>query len=102
MAAPTSTKTQDKARDPEMHARKKGNQWFFGSKSHIGVDSETGLVHTLKVTSGHVSDIVEAGSLLHGEEQFVHGDAGYQGLDKCPEMPSENAPGCPRTSQPPR
>lgn len=49
---------------------------------------------TLKVTSGHVSDIAEAASLLHGEEQFVHGDAGYQGLDKRPEMPSENAPAC--------
>ena len=94
IAAPTSTKNQSQARDPEMHASKKGNQWFFGSKFHIGVDSETGLVHTLKVTSGHVSDIVEAASLLHGEEQFVHGDAGYQGLDKRPEMRNENAPVC--------
>jgi transposase, IS5 family len=94
IAAPTSTKNQDKARDPEMHASKKGNQWFFGSKFHIGVDSETGLVHSLKVTSGNVSDIAEAASLLHGEEQFVHGDAGYQGLDKRPEMPSDNPPDC--------
>ncbi|WP_445367692.1 IS5 family transposase [Methylomonas sp. BW4-1] len=94
IAAPTSTKNQDKARDPEMHSSKKGNQWFFGSKFHIGVDSETGLVHTLKVTSGNVSDIAEAASLLHGEEQFVHGDAGYQGLGKRPEMPSENTPVC--------
>jgi IS5 family transposase len=51
---------------------KKGNQWFFGSQFHIGVDSETGLVHTLKVTSGNVSDVAEAANLLHGEEQFVH------------------------------
>jgi transposase, IS5 family len=94
IAAPTSIKNQSKARDPEMHSSKKGNQWFFGSKFHIGVDHETGLVHTLKVTSGHVSDIAEAASLLHGEEQFVHGDAGYQGLDKRPEMPAENAPVC--------
>ncbi len=94
IAAPTSTKNQSQARDPEMHSSKKGNQWFFGSKFHIGVDSETGLVHTLKVTSGHVSDIAEAASLLHGEEQFVHGDAGYQGLDKRPEMKSENPPTC--------
>jgi IS5 family transposase len=94
IAAPTSTKNQDKARDPEMHSSKKGNQWFFGSKFHIGVDSETGLVHTLKVTSGNVSDIAEAASLLQGEEQFVHGDAGYQGLDNRPEMPSENTPVC--------
>ena len=94
IAAPTSTKNQSKTRDPEMHDSKKGNQWFFGSKFHIGVDHETGLVHTLKVTSGHVSDIAEAAALLHGEEQFVHGDAGYQGLDKRPEMPSENPPTC--------
>ncbi|WP_240348188.1 IS5 family transposase [Methylomonas sp. EFPC1] len=78
IAAPISTKNQDKARDPEMHSSKKGNQWFFGSKFHIGVDRETGLVHTLKVTSGNVSDIAEAVSLLHGEEQFVHGDAGIR------------------------
>jgi transposase, IS5 family len=94
IAAPTSTKNQDKARDPEMHSSKKGNQWFFGSKFHIGVDSETGLVHTLKVTAGNVSDLAEAAALLHGEEQFVHGDAGYQGLDKRPEMPGENPPAC--------
>ena len=94
IAAPTSTKNQDKARDPEMHSSKKGNQWHFGSKFHIGVDSETGLVHTLKVTSGNVSDVTEAAHLLHGEEQFVHGDAGYQGLDLRPEMPTDNPPTC--------
>jgi len=94
IAAPTSTKNQSQARDPEMHSSKKGNQWFFGSKFHIGVDSKTGLVHTLKVTAGNVSDVVEAANLLHGEEQFVHGDAGYQGLDQRPEMPTENPPAC--------
>lgn len=94
IAAPTSTKNQSQARDPEMHSSKKGNQWFFGSKFHIGVDSETGLVHTLTVTSGNVSDVAEAASLLHGEERFVHGDAGYQGLDQRPEMPTENPPIC--------
>ena len=94
IAAPTSTKNQRKTRDPEMHSSKKGNQWFFGSKFHIGVDHKTGLVHTLKVTSGHVSDIAEAASLLHGAEQFVQGDAGYQGLEKRPEMPTENPPVC--------
>ena len=71
-----------------MHSSKKGNQWFFGSKFHIGVDSETGLVHPLTVTAGNVSDVAEAANLLHGDEQFVHGDAGYQGLDKRPEMPT--------------
>jgi IS5 family transposase len=94
IAAPTSTKNQSKARDPEMHSSKKGNQWFFGSKFHIGVDHKTGLVHTLKVTSGHVSDIAEAANLLHGNEQFIHGDAGYQGLDKRSDMPTENPPTC--------
>ncbi|MEY3122476.1 MAG: hypothetical protein RI993_1301 [Pseudomonadota bacterium] len=94
IAAPTSTKNKSRSRDPEMHSSKKGNQWFFGSKFHIGVDHETGLVHTLKVTSGHVSEVAEAAALLHGEEQFVHGDAGYQGLDKRPEMPVENPPAC--------
>lgn len=94
IAAPTSTKNKSQSRDPEMHSSKKGNQWFFGSKFHIGVDHETGLVHTLKTTSGHVSDIAEAASLLHGQEQFVHGDAGYQGLEKRPEMPTENPPVC--------
>ena len=57
IAAPTSTKNKSQSRDPEMHSSKKGNQWFFSSKFHIGVDHETGLVHTLKVTSGHVADI---------------------------------------------
>jgi len=94
IAAPTSTKNQSQSRDPEMHSSKKGNQWFFGSKFHIGVDHKTGLVHTLKVTAGNVSDVAEAANLLHGEEQFVHGDAGYQGLNQRPEMPTENPPAC--------
>lgn len=94
IAAPTSTKNQSHSRDPEMHSSKKGNQWYFGSKFHIGVDQETGLVHTLKVTSGNVSDITEAASLLHGEELFVQGDAGYLGLEKRPEMQMESPPAC--------
>lgn len=66
IAAPTSTKNKDKARDPEMHSSKKGNQWYFGMKAHIGVDAESGLVHTVRGTSGHVSDIAEGNTLLHG------------------------------------
>ncbi len=73
IAAPTSTKNQSQSHDPEMHASKKGNQWYFGSKFHIGVDSETGLVHTLRVTAGHVREVTEAAHLLHGEERFVTG-----------------------------
>ena len=66
IAAPTSTKNKDKARDPEMHSSKKGNQWYFGMKAHIGADAESGLVRTVRGTSGHVSDIAEANTLLHG------------------------------------
>ena len=82
IAAPTSTKNKDKTRDPEMHSSKKGNQWYFGMKAHIGVDAESGLVHTVRGTSGNVSDIAEANSLLHGQERFGFGDAGYRGIQK--------------------
>ena len=82
IAAPISTKNKNKARDPEMHSSKKGNQWYFGMKAHIGVDAESGLVHSVRGTSGHVSDIAEGNSLLHGQETLGFGDAGYQGLDK--------------------
>ena len=85
IAAPTSTKNKDKARDPDMHSSKKGNQWYFGMKAHIGADAESGLVHTVRGTSGHVSDIAEANTLLHGEESVAFGDAGYQGIDKRPD-----------------
>ena len=82
IAAPSSTKNKDKARDPEMHSSKKGKQWYFGMKAHIGVDAESGLVHTVRGTSGNVADVTEGNSLLHGEEVEVFGDAGYQGADK--------------------
>ncbi len=85
IAAPTSTKNKDKARDPEMHSSKKGNQWYFGMKAHIGADAESGLVHTVRGTSGHVSDIAEAHTLLHGEETLAFGDAGYQGVENRPD-----------------
>lgn len=84
IAAPSSTKNKDKARDPEMHSSQKGNQWHFGMKAHIGVDADSGLVHTVRGTSGNVADVTEAKSLLHGQETDVHGDAGYQGADKRP------------------
>ena len=82
IAAPTSTKNKDKARDPEMHSSKKGNQWHFGMKAHIGADAQSGLVHTVRGTSGNVHDVVEGSSLLHGAEALAYGDAGYQGIDK--------------------
>ena len=85
IAAPTSTKNKDKARDPEMHSSKKGNQWYFGMKAHIGVDADSGLVHTVRGTSGHVADVTEGNSLLHGQESVAYGDAGYQGIEKRPD-----------------
>ena len=68
-----------------MHQTKKGNQWFFGMKAHIGVDADSGLVHTVRGTAGNVNDVVEANSLLHGQEVDVFGDAGYQGAGKRPD-----------------
>ena len=85
IAAPTSTKNKGKARDPQRHSSKKGNQWYFGMKAHIGVDADSGLVHTVRGTSGHVSDITEANALLHGQETVAFGDAGYQGVEKRPD-----------------
>jgi len=85
IAAPSSTKNRDGTRDPDMHQSKKGQQWYFGMKAHIGVDAESGLVHTVQGTAGNVNDVVEANSLLHGEETVVFTDAGYQGADKRPD-----------------
>ena len=82
IAAPPSTKNRDGARDPEMHQSKKGNAWHFGLKAHIGVDASSGLVHTVVCTAGNVADVTQAHALLHGEEVFALGDAGYQGVDK--------------------
>ena len=85
IAAPSSTKNKDKARDPEMHSSQKGNEWHFGMKAHIGVDADSGLVHTVRGTSGNVADVTEGNSLLHRQETDVFGDAGYQGADKRPD-----------------
>ena len=82
IAAPPSTKNREKKRDPEMHQTKKGNDWHFGMKAHIGVDVESGLVHTVVGTAANVSDVTQAHALLHGEEAVVFADAGYQGVDK--------------------
>ena len=82
IAAPPSTKNKDGKRDPEMHQSKKGNDWHFGMKAHVGVDAASGLVHTVIGTAGNVSDVTQAGSLLHGDESAALGDAGYQGVEK--------------------
>ena len=80
--APSSTKNRTGERDPEMHQTKKGNQWHFGMKIHIGVDSETGLVHSMSTTAANVHDVTEGHNLLHGGESVVWCDAGYQGVHK--------------------
>ena len=86
IAAPSSTKNQDRARDPEMHQTKKGQQWHFGMKAHIGADAASGLVHSVHVTSANESDVAHAHELLHGEESHVHADAGYTGVQKREEI----------------
>lgn len=82
IAAPPSTKNRDGKRDEEMHQSKKGKNWFFGMKAHIGVDAASGLTHTLVGTAGNVSDVTQAHALRHGQESMVMGDAGYQGVEK--------------------
>ncbi len=82
IAAPSSTKNQSGERDPEMHQTKKGNQWYFGMKAHIGVDADTGVTHTLVTTPANTHDVTQAHALLHGEEKIAFGDAGYQGVEK--------------------
>ena len=77
--APSSTKNREQQRDPEMHQTKKGQQWYFGMKGHVGVDSKTKIIHTAVVTPAHVADAVVLPDLLHGEETRVWGDQGYVG-----------------------
>lgn len=85
IAAPSSTKNADGERDPEMKQTKKGNQWYFGMKAHIGVDAKSGLVHSIIGTAANVNDVTQAGGLLHGQEKDAFGDAGYRGVSKRPE-----------------
>ena len=82
ISAPSSTKNADGERDPEMHQTKKGNQWHFGMKAHIGVDVDSGLVHTVVTTPANEADIEVVDELLHGKEKVVHADAGYTGAEK--------------------
>jgi IS5 family transposase len=82
IAAPSSTKNAEGERDPEMHQTKKGNQWYFGMKAHIGADVDSGLVHTVATTPANEADVEMVEELLHGKEEVVHADAGYTGADK--------------------
>jgi IS5 family transposase len=79
IAAPSSTKNNTGERDPEMHQTKKGNQWFFGMKAHIGVDADSGLVHTVTTTPANEADVEQVADLLHGKEEQVWADSGYRG-----------------------
>ena len=82
ISAPSSTKNVEKKRDPEARSTKKGSNWHFGYKAHIGVDKNTGLVHTIKTTSANVHDVTMTEELLHGEENEIFGDSGYIGANK--------------------
>ena len=86
LAAPPSTKNRAQQRDPEMHQTKKGNQWYFGMKAHLGVDRDSKLVHTVVVTAANVADVTKTSELLHGQEAQVHADAGYTGVEKRAEI----------------
>ena len=79
IAAPPSTKNLEQSRDPEMHQSKKGNQWYFGMKLHVGADSQSGLIHSASVTAGNVHDSQELHNLLHGKETRLYGDSAYRG-----------------------
>jgi transposase, IS5 family len=86
IAAPSSTKNADGARDPEMHQTRKGQQWYFGMKAHIGTDAGTGYVHSLTATPANVHDLDEAANLVRDDDDVVYVDAGYQGAHKRPEI----------------
>lgn len=96
IAAPASTKNRDRRRDPEMTSSKKGNQWHFGMKAHIGVDTAHGLVHTMEATTGKMSDYSMAEVLLHGSEATAHGDRGYADKSREPDRPREEDDAGPR------
>ena len=87
--APSSTKNAEKKRDPEMHSTKKGNQWRFGMKCHVGVDAGTGYVHTIEVTPSNVHDVTVASELIREDDEVVYGDSGYLGIQKRPEVAND-------------
>ena len=86
IAAPSSTKNATGTRDPEMHQTKKGNQWYFGMKAHIGADAGTGYVHSVSATAANVHDLDEAADLVRDDDEVVYTDAGYQGAQRRPEI----------------
>lgn len=86
IAAASSTKNASGSRDPEMHQTKKGNQWYFGMKAHAGVDAGTGLVHSVTVTGANVHDLDQVTKLVRSDDQVVYADAGYQGVQRRPDV----------------
>ena len=86
IAAAPSTKNKTRERDPQMHQTRKANAWHFGTKAHVGVDLDGGLVHTVLGTAANVAEVAQARALLHGEEKAALGDAGCQGVEKRPEV----------------
>ena len=90
IAASSSTKNSSGERDPGMHQTEKGNQWHFGMKAYIGVDAESGLVHSVIGKAANVHDVTQASALLHGEESMAFADAGYEGVEKRPEATDVN------------
>ena len=86
ISAPSSTKNAEKQRDPEMHQTKKGNEWKFGMKCHVGVDAWTGIVHTVEVTPANTHDITVTSKLIRPDDEVVYGDSGYIGIQKRPEI----------------
>ena len=84
--APSSTKNKSQERDPAMPSTKKGNQWYFGMKAHIGSDTKSRLIHSVTATAANEADINEAHALLHGQEKVVYADAGYTGVEKREEI----------------
>ena len=93
VAAPTSTKNKKKERDPDAHQVKKGNQWYFGYKGHVGVDKDTGLINKLVTTAANVHDSTPVPELMEGTEEEVYGDSGYLGIDKREDVPTVNRSG---------
>jgi IS5 family transposase len=93
VAAPSSTKNRKKERDPDAHQVKKGNQWYFGFKGHIGVDRDTGLVNKIETTAANVHDSTTVPDLLEGTEEEVFGDSGYLGIDRHDDVPKVNREG---------
>jgi IS5 family transposase len=89
ISAPSSTKNKSGERDTEIHSTRKGNQWYFGMKAHIGVDAGSGYTHTVKVTAANEHDLTKASELIREDDKVVCGDSGYRGIEKREEICSD-------------